>query len=148
MICIDSNILIYAFNESSEFNRQAKNIIKKKIFLEKIAICDISLVEFFQVITDKKRLETSLNTEAAQIIIKTITENDCFKVLYTNREIYNNIFETTNKFSIEKYEIYDHIIACTCKFYNITELITMNVKDFKKYKFLKLTNPFKYTNNG
>ena len=143
MICIDSNILIYAFNEASEFNKQAKNIIKNKIHFGKIAICDISLVEFFQIITDKKRLEKSLNTDTAQKIIQTITENECFKVLYTNNEIYSNIFETVSKYNIEKYEIYDHIIAYTCKFYNINELITMNVKDFKKYKFLKLTNPFK-----
>ncbi len=142
MICIDSNILIYAFNEASKYNKQAKNIIKKKILIEKIAICDISLVEFFQVITDKKRLDKSLNIATAQTIIKTITENDSFQVLYTNPEIYSTIFETTNKYQIEKYEIYDHIIAFTCKFHNIDELITMNIKDFKKYEFFKLTNPF------
>ena len=142
MICIDSIILIYAFNVVSEFNTQAKDLIKKKILNEKIAICDTSLVEFFQVITNKKRLQKSLSTDKAQKIIQTITDNESFEVLYSNAKIYNNVFNSANRYGIEKFEIYDHIIACTCEFYNITELFTMNAKDFKKYSFLQITNPF------
>lgn len=141
-ICIDSNILIYAFNLASEFNEKAKLIISENINKTKISLCDISLVEFFQVITDKNRLQSSLDTDTAQKIINNIINNEIFSVLYTNNEIYNQVFNTMSEHNIKKYEIYDHIIAHTCKYYNISSFLTKNINDFRKYQFLNVIDPF------
>ncbi len=143
MICIDSNILIYAFNIDSKFYEKAKNVLAKEVKDNGIAICDISLIEFFQVITNKNKLEKALTSEEAKKIIQDIIKNRDIKILYTNSEIIHQSFSTVDKYKIEKYIIYDHIIANICKYYSIKNLYSVNIKDFKKYKFLKTVMPFK-----
>lgn len=52
---IDTNILVYAYNEDVEFHEEAlkilENALNKNIHA---AIADKSLFEFFAIITDKK----------------------------------------------------------------------------------------------
>ena len=143
MICIDSNILIYAFNtENEEFHLRSQKLLKEIMYPGKLAICDTSLIEFFQVLTDKRRLNEPYNVKKAQSAIDFFLNIERCKVLYTNKEIYDEAFKALNKYSIKKYDIYDHIIAFTCRYNNIKELYTVNVKDFKKYDFLNVVNPF------
>jgi predicted nucleic acid-binding protein len=75
MVCIDSNLLIYAFNVSSEFHQSTIKILNDAVILEGMAICDISLIEFFQVITDKKRLDKSLTNQEAKKVIERISHH-------------------------------------------------------------------------
>ena len=51
---IDTNILIYAFNENSEFHMKSLDIVEKALNKELNAvISDKNLYEFFAIITDK-----------------------------------------------------------------------------------------------
>ena len=100
MICIDSNILIYAFNIDSKFYEKAKNVLAKEVKDNGIAICDISLIEFFQVITNKNKLEKALTSEEAKKIIQDIIKNRDIKILYTNSEIIHQSFSTVDKYKI------------------------------------------------
>jgi len=141
MICIDSNILIHAFNVSSDLNKKASLFISEKIKSQKISICDISLIEFFQIVTNKNKLEKSLSTDSAQLIIKNIINNQNFNVLYGNETNFKETIDSLDKYKINKYEIYDHLIANTCKYYTIKTFFTVNVKDFKKYPYFETINP-------
>lgn len=87
MICIDSNVLIYAFNESSAYHKRAQNFIAQQISSNAISICDISLIEFFQVITDNRRLEKAFTPSEANIVIDNIISNKDFNVLFLNNKI-------------------------------------------------------------
>ena len=63
-------------------------------------------------------------------------------MLETNIDILEVTFESAANHNVRKYEIYDHLIANLCKHNNIKKFITANDKDFKKYDFFEVINPF------
>lgn len=140
---IDSNILIYAFNETSEFQKDSKKLIKSLIKNNELGISIISLIEFFQVITNLKKFVKPLTIIDAQLIINSFMNSESVEILDINNDIINEAFKTMTKFRIQGYDIYDHIIAESCKYFNIKEFYTMNEKDFAKYKYFNTINPFK-----
>ncbi len=71
--------------------------IEEKAFTEKISICDISLVEFFQVVTNKKQLETPFTATEAKNIIISISEKTSYKKIYKNSFIYTYVFYSVEK---------------------------------------------------
>jgi len=144
MICIDSNLLIYAFNLSSEFHQSAITVLDETVKSEGIAICDISLIEFFQVITDRKRLDKSLTNQEAKEIIEIVSHNEKIKILHTTNTILEKAFSTVAEYNIERYGIYDHLIACSLEKNHIKKIYTANTEDFLCYSFLEVINPLKY----
>jgi len=143
MICIDSNLLIYAFNLSSEFHQNSVRILNDAVVSEGIAICDISLIEFFQVITDRKRLDKSLTNQEAAEVIERISYNERIRILSMTSVILEKAFSTVAEYHIEKYGIYDHIIAFSLLENQIKTIYTANTEDFLPYPFLKIVNPLK-----
>jgi len=143
VICIDSNLLIYAFNLSSEFHQDSIKILNDTINSEGIAICDISLIEFFQVITDKKRLDKSLTNQEAKEVIERISHNERIRILSTTNIILEKAFCTVAEYNIERYGIYDHIIAFSLLENQIKTIYTANTEDFLRYSFLQVINPLK-----
>jgi aminotransferase in exopolysaccharide biosynthesis len=141
-ICIDSNVLIYAFNAQSQFNARAEAILEELILADGFAIADISLIEFYQIITNDKLLSDPISPDKSYEIIKDILLNKKIEVLETNIDILKLTFESAANHNVRKYEIYDHLIANLCKHNNIKQFITGNDKDFKKYDFFDVINPF------
>jgi predicted nucleic acid-binding protein len=141
--CIDSNILIYAFDKNSNYREKSKKLLSDFTDNGKIFICDISLIEFYQVITNNKKFIRSLLPEEAKNIIDEIINGDSFCVLYTTEEIIKQSFKNIPDYEIIRYNIYDHIIAMNLKNNEISNFYTANEKDFKKYEFLNVINSFK-----
>jgi len=146
MICIDSNLLIYAFNLSSEFRQNSIKILTDAVISEGISICDISLIEFFQVITDKKRLDKSLTNQEAKEVIERLSHNERIRILSMTNIILEKAFSTVTEYNIERYGIYDHIIAFSLLEYQIKTIYTANTEDFLCYSFLQAINPLKQLN--
>jgi predicted nucleic acid-binding protein len=140
--CIDSNILIYAFERSSEYFEKSKNLLFDLSNKGKLYICDVSLIEFFQVITNSKKFSKPLSPKEALSIIHEIVYGDSFIILYSNEEILKNAFQNILEYKVIKYGIYDHLIAMILKNNNISDFFTVNDKDFRKYNFLNVINPF------
>ena len=141
-ICIDSNILIYAFNTQSQFNAKAEAILEELVLADGFAVTDISLIEFYQIITNDKVVSDPISPDKSYNIIKNILLNKKIEVLETNIDILELTFESAASHNVRRYEIYDHLIANLCKHNNIKQFITANDKDFKKYDFFDVINPF------
>jgi predicted nucleic acid-binding protein len=101
------------------------------------------LIEFFQVITDTKKIPNPLSTQNAQKIIREIISDPRIQFLSTTFQIITDAFNTADQFHITKYGIYDHIIATNLRINKISEFYTKNTTDFLKYDFLHITDPFK-----
>ena len=111
---IDSNILIYAYNTNSIFHEDAKELLLQLKSKDKIAISEISLIEFYQVSTDKKKLLESFTENEASGIIKSIKTDPHFEVLPIDTYCIDKAFSLVGKYGVKKYEIYDLLIAVTC----------------------------------
>jgi len=140
---IDSNILIYAYNLDSPFQKRAEEIIED-IYQGEINayVADINLIEFYSVITDGRKVERPLSPEDASNILEHILKSDKFKKIYTSKEIIAQLPELLKEVQVRRYNIYEHILYLLMKGNNINSVITANEEDFKKFPFIKIETPF------
>ena len=80
---LDTNILVYAADETSPFHPAAKAIRKKGLRGEiSLCICPQVLTEFFAIVTDSKRVSNPRTQEEAQIEIVKYTHSENFLKIY------------------------------------------------------------------
>ena len=78
--------------------------------------------------------------DAASLIIKALYEESVsFGKLLPSAKTYIETFESAKHLSIVDDDIFDCVLAYTCKG-NVDTLWTENTKHFKKYSFLKVEN--------
>ena len=121
MILFDTNILIEIYKGNTDIIEIIKNIGQ-----ENIAVSDVTCAELLYGARNKKEL---------QIIRKDINK---LVILPIHSEISEKAVLLVEKYSIShKLSLPDAIIAATAIHFNI-ELYTLNLKDFKYIKDLKL----------
>ena len=142
MVGIDTNILLYAHDRSSHLFEPAKEFITSACEEGIIGLADLSLLEFYSVITDGRKIPGPLPPSEAAEIVKDILSADEFEVFCFNYLIFNKAVSYAKKHNIARYGINDVYIAQTLAHYGIDRIFTANIKDFKKFNFIKAVNPF------
>ncbi len=137
---IDSNVLIYAYDETeSEKHKKAKEIMNLAWSKQRVlAFSTQNLSEFFSVITTK--IQKPVELKIAFRIISDISYFSFFKIFkFSTREILDAIL------FVEKFKIdyWDALIVAVMHKNNIHTIITENESDFKKIPWLTVINPFK-----
>lgn len=136
MYYIDTNILLYANDIESPFHRSASEIFNSILYREEAIMNEIVLTEFFSIITDSRKMAFPWSTAQVKHYIKILL--DAVQELhFLNIEIITEAFKSIKQFNIQRYGIYDHLIAYSMKFYGVRRLVTLNRKDFEKYSFIK-----------
>ena len=140
---LDTNILVYAYNQSSPHQKQASEILKKTMHREiQACLTPQVLYEFFSVVTSAKRVEHPISsTEAANICLDLWECNEIEK-LNPSAIAPFEVFKYVEELNLSKAQIFDCVLAVTAKENNIDNISTENIADFKQYKFIKAVNPF------
>ena len=141
-ILLDTNILVHAYNKSSPHQQAASNIIKKAMKGEiEACLTPQVLYEFFAVVTSSKRVEHPISScEAADLCIDLWECNEIEK-LNPSGVAPIEVFRNTKELKLSKAEIFDCILAVTCKENYVKTIYTENIADFKRYTFIKAVNP-------
>lgn len=142
MVGIDANILLYAHDRSSPLFETAKQFIASACEEGIIGLADLSLLEFYSVITDGRKIPEPLSPSEAAEIVDDILSADEFQVFCFNHLILNKTLSYVRKHNIARYGINDVYIAQTLAHYGIDSIFTANVKDFGKFDFIETINPF------
>ncbi len=142
MAGIDTNILVYAHDKTSPYFMDAVNLIADRCACGVVGIASLSLLEFYAVITDGRKLLKPLSLSEACAILADIMDAEEFKVFDANAVIRAQAFGYAEKIGLSKYGINDLIIASTFKHFGIKTIYTRNVKDFRKFDFIDAVNPF------
>jgi len=142
-ILIDSNILVYAHNTDSKFNKQSKNLMKDALKRKINACISIqNLLEFYSIITNPKRVEKPIKFEEAREIFNLYSKSLSIKIIYPTSKSLLMLSEFLNLFQITKAEIFDAYLVATMKENNVKTIYTENTSHFERYDFLKVVNPF------
>jgi predicted nucleic acid-binding protein len=140
---IDTNILVYAYNEDSEFHEEALRILENALNKNiNAAIADKNLFEFFAIITDKKRIENPITTDEAIDIINFLVDSN-IKIIYSSPFGFLKTLELAGKYKIKRQEIFDTNLVALMIQNKIDTIITANEKHFKNIKEINVLNPFK-----
>ena len=135
----DTNILVYAYDESEKEKRPIAEKLVEEVFSGEATgvISNQILSELFYVLTEK--INKPLGREAAaNIVRKYAMSNKWRKVNYTidtalraayNSSYYNSVF-------------WDTLVAETMKENQLTQIVTENERDFKNAVGIKIINPF------
>lgn len=136
MYNIDTNILVYTNDSDSPYHAAASVLFFDLLNQGKIAINEIVLTEFFSIITDSRKMAIPWSTAQAGRYMEKIVEAAA-ELHFLNKNIISDACTTLEKYKIKRYNIYDHLIAHTMKFYGVTKLVTFNRKDFEAYDFIE-----------
>ena len=139
---VDTNILVYAHNQDSQYFAQAKALLTDLINDGGFSVSDLILFEFFSVITNGRKIDAPLNSETAIYVITDMIESQNIAILQDDDD--HHFFQWLRQYinTTKRYQIYDASIAYVMFQNEITELYTNNIKDFKKFDFIKAINPF------
>jgi len=142
-ILLDTNILVHAYNKSSPRQDQASKIIKKAMQGETEACLSPQvLYEFFAVVTSAKRVEHPISPREAADLCIDLWECNEIEKLNPSGIAPIEVFKCVKELKLSKAEIFDCVLAVTAKENDVETICTENVADFKRYKFVKASNPF------
>jgi len=147
MFAIDTNILVYAHNKDSEFNKKATAFLEKVINDRDkegnfpVCIPAQVLMEFINVIT-RQNLKSPLSLKEAINTVQDYLDFD-IKIINQRETQIQTFIELLSTVSTRK-KVFDVALAATLKDNDIEGLYTLNVDDFKNFDFLEVVNPFEH----
>ena len=131
---VDSNILVYAFdNSEGEKFVKAVAFMKKAMGDEKAFLSAQNLAEFHANITKGKK---GIPGEKSLEITKSLMEQ--FTILNYSGKTVLSAIKTENK---HKTHFWDSLLASTMQENGITLIYTENTKDFRKIPWIMAKNP-------
>ena len=142
MVGIDTNILLYAYDKGSPLHGESKALIRSMLGKDGIAISNLSLLEFFSVSTDGRKMTSPLSAEEAFAVLEKILNAEEFYVCYESAGVMSKAFHCAAELNILRYGINDVYIAMSLAEKGFNTILTRNTKDFKKFDFIKAINPF------
>lgn len=134
---IDSNILIYAINADSPKHSRAKQFLKGNV--QNLRIAHQNILETLRVLTHKK-YKNPLKLQDALKSIFAIAEES--QIICPTDSTYYITVELIKEHNLTGNRIFDAYLAATAISNDINTIATDNVKDFIKFKILKVVNPF------
>ncbi|HZX20634.1 MAG TPA: PIN domain-containing protein [archaeon] len=136
---VDTNILVYAFDESEPAKRKTAKRIVEEATSGKVkgVVSNQVLGELYNALT--RKIEKPIDTRYAQIIVNGILDSKNWgKVDYKSITVSKAIETSIN----EKKPFWDSVLIETMLENKIYTLITENTADFSNPK-IKIVNPFK-----
>ena len=136
-VLLDSNILIYAYNQSSPFHKKAfsllRDVLEKKV---KGVITHQNLLEFYSISTDPKRVEKAISPQACSEVVKDLRQN--LSLIYPNVESFNKLLFLIDEHRLKGARIFDAYLVATCVSNGITNILTVNKEDFINFSEIKV----------
>lgn len=134
---VDTNILIYSVNLDSSKYKKAIQFINENI--GQLEIAHQNILEAIRVLTHKnfshpKRLKEALSA--------TLSIGESCSLIFPNENTIYLALELIKKHKLTGNKIFDAYLAATALSNGITTIATDNIRDFKKFKEIKLLNPF------
>lgn len=136
-ILVDSNILVYAINDSSPKQSLAQKFLNDN--LSNLLITPQNILETLRILTHSK-FPTPLTPAQAQSDLAQITDN-LIMVIPTEKTLFIAL-ELIKKHILTAKKVFDAYLAATALSNDINIIATDNVKDFKIFEDLKVMNPF------
>ena len=140
MLSIDTNILLYAQNEDCPEHGAARAFIEECGSRDGVAICDLVLVELYQLLRNRAVLKSPLNAPDAAMVCMKWRDNPRWAVI-ESAPVMEKVWIIAQRPDIARRAIFDARIALTLRHHGITEFATRNTRDFEGFGFTHLINP-------
>jgi|SRR3989344_2829158 len=134
---IDTNILIYAINADAPKHIRAKKFLKEN--LKNLEVAHQNIFEGIRVLTHSRYSNPMKLSKALDALLAI---SDQAKIISPNQKTFYLSLELVKEYNLLGNRIFDAYLAATALSNDIFEIATDNISDFKKFKGLKIINPF------
>ncbi len=144
MLSIDANILLYAVNTACPWNGAAHAWLTSIQRDEDVAISEFILAEFYGLLRNPAVLKHPLAAEEAAEVIQTYRTHPRWRLIgfpVESRPLHDALWQKARAKAFAFRKIYDTRSALSMTAQGVTELATVNVKDFEGLGFRKVWNP-------
>jgi predicted nucleic acid-binding protein len=135
MYTLDSNILVYAADEDSEFHERAKHIRDQAAEDAHACLCFPVLLEFFAQAT-YPRLGKALAPQEAWREVESYVKT--FRILFPKRSTLQHLGRLVKSYNVSRQDIFDALIVALMKGNGVNGIYTANEKDFRKFKGIQV----------
>lgn len=146
MTSIDSNLLLYAYNEDSPWHRAAFAFISGLGLREDVAVSEFVLMELYTLLRNPSVVRRPLSPKEATGVIQAYRHHPRWALIGFDPDsvgLHDELWEIAAHQGFPRRRIYDVRLALSLRRQGITELATANVKDFSDFGFLRVWNPLK-----
>ncbi len=143
-VFFDTNVLVYAHDESSSFHAESAMLLTLALEAKKIqgVIAEQNLIELYRIITNSSAMKGKpLTPLDASNLIDNIYLNDLWEIIYPNREGLNKTFELAVERNIMSAKIFDIRLASLVLDAEIDYFATHNAKDFQSINGIQPMTP-------
>jgi toxin-antitoxin system PIN domain toxin len=144
MLSMDTNILLYAYNDASPWHDTALAWMHSIQRDEDVAISEFILAEFYSLLRNPAVLKHPLTAEEAVEVIQTYRHHPRWRLIgfpTESRSLHNTLWKKATAKTFAFRRLYDTRSALTLIAQGVTEFATVNVKDFEGVGFRRVWSP-------
>jgi len=139
---LDTNVLVYAADETSPFHQAAVSLREKGLKREVLlCICPQVLCEFLAIITDPRRVNSPRTQKEALVEIEKYFHSENILKIYPGPELIERMLSLLKQYKIARQDIFDLQLVATMLSNNIARIYTYNQADFVKFKEIEVLTP-------
>jgi predicted nucleic acid-binding protein len=139
---LDTNVLVYAADQSSPFHERCKELRDKGLFgAAKLCITPQNLAEFFAVVTHSKRVANPLTQEQALAEIRKYYQSKNLKKIYYGPAAVEIILDMLKRYKVGQQDIFDLQLVASMLANKVTRIYTLNLDHFKIFQEIEVLKP-------
>ena len=139
---LDTNVLVYAADETSTFHQAAKLLRDKGLEGEiPLCICPQVLKEFFAIVTDPRRVKNPRSREEASAEVGKYLRSTNIRMLYSGPEAMAAMMGLLERYDVTRQDIFDLQLVATMLSNGVSRLFTFNEEDFSKFGEIEVAVP-------
>jgi toxin-antitoxin system PIN domain toxin len=146
MLSIDTNILFHAFNRDSPSHAAAYAWLTSIEYDQEVAISEFVLAELYTLLRNPGVLEHPLDAEEAIEAVETYRRHPRWRLIGfagESRPLHDLLWQKARRKDFAFRRVYDVRTALTMTTQGVTELATVNVKDYEGLGFRRVWNPLR-----
>lgn len=141
MMSVDSNILLYAYDELCPEHEKAFAFIAGQADNIDFAICEIVLMEFYNLVRNPAVVENPLSAHQAVEACQRYRQNPKWLVIDYPGGLMGAVWQRAEARNFPRRSIYDVRLALTLRHHGVTKFATHNVRHFQTYEFERVWDP-------
>ncbi|AYY13076.1 VapC toxin family PIN domain ribonuclease [Actinobacteria bacterium YIM 96077] len=140
MISIDTNILLYAQNQDCAEHAAASAFLAEYASRDDVAICELVLVELYQLMRNPAIVQHPLDGPEAAEICQGFRNNPRWALL-DNAPVMGDVWAYAARPGVARRKLFEARIGYTLRHHGVEEFATRNVKDFDSFGFDRVWDP-------
>ena len=144
MISVDSNLLLYAFNASAPWHREAASFLNDLRTRDDVVISELVLVELYTLLRNPAVVERPLTAPEAVEVVNAYRTHPRWRLEGFPADspgLHDALWEAAGKSPFARRRIYDARLALSLLRQGVREFATANVSDFAGFEFHRVWCP-------